>query len=166
MRNLSMGHTSHQIQCNTNLTLNYWFFSVCRWIKIKNQLESVQLRRHCNSKATPTSRQSIPHIISIFCFFLFENIAFWEVPRGNHKCRSRGATSLVNNKLESVQLQNHCISNAERHYARRSGFFGLVWFENIVFGRFANCAWQPPRVADPPTRHSAHVRWHTDAVNK
>ena len=37
-----------------------------------------------------------------FLFFLFENIAFWEVPRGNHKCRSRGATPLVNNKLESV----------------------------------------------------------------
>ena len=51
------------------------------------QLESVQLRRHCNSKATPTSRQSIWHIISIFCFFLFENIAFWEVPPGNHKRR-------------------------------------------------------------------------------
>jgi len=31
-----------------------------------NQLESVQLRRHCNSKATPTSRQLIWHIISIF----------------------------------------------------------------------------------------------------
>ena len=47
----------------------------------------MQLRRHCNPKATPTSRQSIWHIISIFCFLLFENIAFWEVPPGNHKCR-------------------------------------------------------------------------------
>ena len=80
-----------------------------------------------------------------FLFFLFENIAFWKVLRGNHKCRSRGATPLVNNKLESMQLQKHCISNAERHCARHSGFFGLVWFENIVFGRFAKCAWQPPR---------------------
>jgi len=85
-------------------------------------------------------RQSIWHIISIFCFFLFENIAFWEVPCGIHKCRSRDATPLVNNKLESVQLQKYCISNAERHCARRCGFFGLVWCENIVFGRFANCA--------------------------
>ena len=75
-----------------------------------------------------------------FLCFLFESIAFWEVPRGNHKCRSRDATPLVNNKLESVQLQKHCISNAERHCARRCGFFGLVWCENIVFGRFANCA--------------------------
>ena len=33
-----------------------------------------------------------------FLGFLFENIAFWEVPRGNHKCRSRDATPLVNNK--------------------------------------------------------------------
>ena len=33
-----------------------------------------------------------------FLGFLFENIAFSEVPRGNHKCRSRGATPLVNNK--------------------------------------------------------------------
>ena len=109
------------------------------------KLESVQLRRHCNSKATPTSRKSIGHIINIFCFCLFKNIAFSEVPRGNHKCRSRDATPLVNNKLESMQLQKHCISNAERHCARRSGFFGLVWFENIVFGRFAKCAWQLPR---------------------
>ena len=122
------------------------------------KLESVQLRRHCNSKATPTSRQSIWHIISIFCFFLFENIGFWEVPRGNHKCRSRDATPLVNNKLESVQLQMHCISNAERHCARRYGFFGLVWFENIVFGRFAKCAWQRPCGADTPTKRNAHAR--------
>ena len=33
-----------------------------------------------------------------FLGFLFENIAFWEVPPGNHKCRARGATPLVNNK--------------------------------------------------------------------
>ena len=65
---------------------------------IQNKLESVQLRRHCNSKATPTSRQSIWHIISIFWVFLFENIAFWEVPPGNHKCRLRGATPLLNVK--------------------------------------------------------------------
>ena len=75
-----------------------------------------------------------------FLGFLFENIAVLEVPRGNHKCRSRDATPLINNKLESVQLQKHCISNAERHCARRCGFFGLVWCENIVFGRFAKCA--------------------------
>ena len=53
----------------------------------KVQLESVQLRKHCISKATPTSRQSIWHSISIFCVFLFENIAFWEVPPRNHKYR-------------------------------------------------------------------------------
>ena len=29
-------------------------------------------------------------------FFLLENIAFWEVPPGNHKCRSRGAKPLLN----------------------------------------------------------------------
>ena len=33
-----------------------------------------------------------------FLFFLFENVAFWEVPPGNHKCRARGATPLVNVK--------------------------------------------------------------------
>jgi len=33
-----------------------------------------------------------------FLGFLFENIAFWEVPSGNHKCRSRGATPLLNVK--------------------------------------------------------------------
>ena len=25
------------------------------------------------------------------------------------------------------------------------GFSGFFWFENIVFGRFAKCAWRPPR---------------------
>ena len=44
------------------------------WDKIK--LQSVQLRRHCNSKATPTSRQSIWHIISIFCFFCSKILRF------------------------------------------------------------------------------------------
>ena len=38
--------------------------------KLKAKLESVQLRRHCNSKATPISRQSIWHIISI-CWIFF-----------------------------------------------------------------------------------------------
>ena len=47
--------------------------------------------------------------------------------------------------LESVQLRKHCISKAERHRARRYGLFGFAWFENIVFGRFAKCACQPPR---------------------
>ena len=41
-------------------------------------------------------------------------------------------------KLESVQLRKHCISKAERHRARRSGFFGCVWYENIVFGRLVH----------------------------
>jgi len=48
-------------------------------------------------------------------------------------------------KLESMQLRKHCISKAKRHRARRSEFFGFVWFENIVFGRFAKCTCQPPR---------------------
>ena len=43
--------------------------------------------------------------------------------------------NVINEKLESVQLRKHCISKAERHRARRSGFFGFIWFENIVFGR-------------------------------
>jgi len=33
-----------------------------------------------------------------FLSFLFENIAFREVPPGNHKCRARGATPLLNVK--------------------------------------------------------------------
>ena len=40
------------------------------------KLESVQLRRHCNSKATPTSRQSIWHIISIVCVFCSKILRF------------------------------------------------------------------------------------------
>ena len=35
----------------------------------------------------------------------------------------RGAETKL--KLESVQLRKHCISKAERHRARRSGFSGL-----------------------------------------
>ena len=87
---------------------------------VNNKLESVQLRRHCNSTATPTSLQSIWHIISIFCFFLFENIALWEVPRGNHKCRSRDAMTLVNNKRESMQLQ-------ALHLERRTTLRQTLW---------------------------------------
>ena len=34
-----------------------------------------------------------------------------------------------------MQLRKHCISKAEQHRARRSEFFGFVWFENIVFER-------------------------------
>ena len=37
-------------------------------------------------------------------------------------------------KLESVQWRKHCISKAERHRERRSGF-SVFWFENSVFGR-------------------------------
>ena len=96
--------------------------------------KALQLKGH--SDFEPVDLAYYQHFLGL----LFENIAFWEVPRGNHKCRSRDATPLVNNKLERVQLQKHCISNAEGHCARRSGFFGLVWFENIVFGRFAKCA--------------------------
>ena len=67
-----------------------WFSAMRADICLKfytSKLESVQLRRHCNSEATPTSRQSIWRIISIFCIFLFENIAFREVPPSNHKYR-------------------------------------------------------------------------------
>ena len=115
--------------------------------------KALQLKGH--SDFAPVDLAYYQHFLF---FFSFENIAIWEVPRGNHKCRSRGATPFVNNKLESVQLRKHCISKAERYRARRSGFFGFVWFENIVFGRFAKCAWQPPCKADPPTMRNAHAR--------
>ena len=115
--------------------------------------KALQLKGH--SDFAPVDLAYYQHFLS----FLFENIAFWEVLRGNHKRRSRGATPLVNNKLESVQLQKHCISNAERHCARRYGFFGPVWFENITFERFAKCAWQPPCGADPRTMRNAHARF-------
>ena len=58
--------------------------------------------------------------------------------------------------LESVQLRKHYISKAERHRARRSGFFGFVWFENIVFGRLA---WQPPRGASAHHAQRACAWW-------
>ena len=38
--------------------------------QVYRKLESVQLRKHCISKATPTLRQSIWHVISIFYFLL------------------------------------------------------------------------------------------------
>ena len=38
-------------------------------------------------------------------------------------------------KLESVQLRKHCISMAERHRARRSGFFGVFGLK-ILFVYF------------------------------
>ena len=46
-----------------------------------------------------------------FLGFLFENIAFCEVPPGNHKCRSRGTTPLPIVKYRayfSVQLMTNC----------------------------------------------------------
>ena len=71
--------------------------------------KALQLKGH--SDFAPVDLAYYQH----FLLYLFENIAFWEDPRGNHKRRSRDATPLVNNKLESVQLQKYCISNAERH---------------------------------------------------
>jgi len=38
-----------------------------------------------------------------FLGFLFENVAFWEVPSGNHKCRSRGATPLVTLNKQQIR---------------------------------------------------------------
>ena len=81
------------------------------------------------------------------------------------KCILLGARNPMvpnNNELESVQLRKHCISKAERHLARRSGFFGFVWFENIVFERFASSAWQPPRGDMPTIRTSQRAH----ALNK
>ena len=122
------------------------------------QLESVQLRRHCNSTATATALQSIWHIISIFWVFCSKILRFGKFRVATTNAGHVTPRPIVNNKLESVQLQKHCISNAEGHCARRSGFFVLVWFENIVFGRFAKCAWQPPCGADTPTMRNAQAR--------
>ena len=118
-----------------------WFHvAVARWnyAKSPKTIFSNQTRKRAIAKALQLKghsdlRQSIWHIISIFWIFLFENIAFWEVPRVNHKCRSRGATLLVNNKLESVQLRKHCISTAEQYRARRSGIFSGLFGLKILF---------------------------------
>ena len=80
--------------------------------------KALQLKGH--SDFAPVHLAYYEHFLVFFCSKI---LRFGKVPRGNHKCRSRDAKPLVNNKLESVQLQKHCISNAERHCARRCGFF-------------------------------------------
>ena len=76
---------------------------------IKNQLWQLLL-----PLLTPTRKRAIAKTLQLeghpdfapvdlayyqhFLGFFLENIAFWEVPPGNHKCRSRGATPLVNVK--------------------------------------------------------------------
>ena len=67
-----------------------------------------------------------------FLGVLFENIAFWEVLRGNHKCRSRGATLLVNVKLECVQLRKHIASRSPNDIAPVILGFSFFCFANIV----------------------------------
>ena len=49
--------------------------------------KALQLKGHSDFAPVDLAYQN-------FLDFLFENIAFWEVPRGNHKCRSRGAMPL------------------------------------------------------------------------
>ena len=81
------------------------------------KLESVQLRRHYNSKATPTSRQSIWHIISIFCFFCskilrFEKfrLAYLMLTRGVANVDTgRGATPLVTLNKQKFALISQLI---------------------------------------------------------
>ena len=93
-------HSEHEMLMidNPSMFVHVSFLSDEMFSSCHLKLESVQLRKHCISKATPPSRQSIWHIISIFWVFLLKNIAFWELPPGNHKCRSRGATPLLNVK--------------------------------------------------------------------
>ena len=55
------------------------------------------------------------HIISIFWVFLFENIAFWEVPPGNHKCRL--AYLMLTRSVSHVI----CIQGACRHVLCNAG---------------------------------------------
>ena len=49
----------------------------------KIKLESVQLQGHPDF--APVDLAYYQHFLA----FLFENIAFWEVPSGNHPCRAR-----------------------------------------------------------------------------
>ena len=73
--------------------------------------KALQLNGH--SDFAPVNVAYYQHFLS----FLFENIAFSEVLRGNHKCRSRGATLLVNVKLECVQLRKHIASRSPNDIA-------------------------------------------------
>ena len=55
--------------------------------------KALQLEGHPDF--TPVDLAYYQHFLGVF---LFENIAFWDVPPGNDKCRARGATPLVNVK--------------------------------------------------------------------
>ena len=65
-----------------------------RTCKTKKRAIAKALQREGHPDFAPVDLAYYQHFLG----FLFENIAFWEVPPGNHKCRSRGATPLVNVK--------------------------------------------------------------------
>ena len=126
----SLIHTLQGVDPGSSLPLVS--FPRVRSKKVKTRKRAIaktlQLKGH--SDYAPVDLAYYQH----FLFFFLENIAFWEVPHGNHKCRSRGATPLVNNKLESVQLQKHCISNdIAPDVLGFSGLFGLkILFSDVL----------------------------------
>ena len=78
-----------------------------------------------------------------------------------HTNQTTELTHKLKKTLESVQLRKHCTSKAERHRARRSGFFsGLfclkILFSDVLRSAFAKCAWQPPCGA---SAHHARCAW-------
>ena len=60
---------------HSSLTIALWFPVVSQYV----QLESVQLRNHCNSKATRrrASRFGVLSAFSGFSGFFFENVVIW-----------------------------------------------------------------------------------------
>ena len=65
---------------------------LCKKSRKRAIAQALQLKGH--SDFAPVYLAYYRHFLG----FLYQNIAFWEVPHGNHKCRSRGPTPLVNNK--------------------------------------------------------------------
>ena len=92
----------------------------------------------CNCEGIATRRPlrlraSRSGILSALSFFCSKILRFGKFRVATTNAGHVTPRPLVNNKLESMQLQKHCISNAERHCARHSGLFGLkILFSDVL----------------------------------
>ena len=106
-RSLRHSRSFKLIDVGTNRKLSSYATSY-QWIIPTNRLadisqrklESVQLRRHCNSKATPTSRQSIWHIISILWVFCWKILRF-----GKFRLATTNADHVASRPLSTLNKQ-------------------------------------------------------------
>ena len=75
-----------------------------------------------------------------FLVFLFENIAFWEVPPGNHKCRSHGATPFSTLNKQQIRtdfaVNLHCLLHTLWPWPLtlwpRTNVLAVMWWNSVL----------------------------------